>query len=160
MKKKKKSHSDWVKFPAASIIHGEIKDKFTAQRKWIGLPGPETSREICSPRLLSPGNSGTNGINVKTLPWKIQRAPLIEKAIGRRRARVIDAEGKTGVTTFGIFVGSEPGRCAEAISVCPTLPTGINFPKQEIDKYLFSSEQILIQYDLVQNPLRPDGTAK
>lgn len=100
---KKKSHSDWVKFPAASIIHGEIKDKFTAQRKWIGLPGPETSREICSPRLLSPGNSGTNGINVKTLPWKIQRAPLIEKAIGRRRARVIDAEGKTGVNTFGIF---------------------------------------------------------
>lgn len=74
--------------------------------------------------------------------------------------RVIDAEGKTGVNTFGIFIGSEPGCCAEAVSVCPTLPTGINFPKQEIDKYLFSSEQILIQYDLVQNPLRLHGTTK
>lgn len=84
----------------------------------------------------------------------------MEEATGRRRTRVIDAEGKTGVNTFGIFVRSEPGCCAEAVSVCPTLPTGINFPKQEIDKYLFSSEQILIQHDLVQNPLCPHGTTK
>lgn len=56
-------------------------------RKHMSFCETELERDIFSPWLLCPGNVGTNGSTVITLPCRKERTPLMEKAKERNRGK-------------------------------------------------------------------------